>query len=129
MYPLEDGDIFKFSSLKQTLCVLAHCYRLFHNANPSTISIKGSLLVSELKVATVYCVRIVQSQYYGKEIYSLISDNMLPPKSSLHPFIHEDGTMHVGGRLENSQLPFDAKHQFIIPASHCLAILIVNDPT
>ena len=64
------------------------------------------------------------------EISSLTADKSLPAKSnlySLHPFLHEDGTLHVGGRLENSQLPFNAKHQFIIPASHRFAMLITND--
>ena len=110
--------------------MLAYSCRIFHNVNPNTISNKGSLLVSELKIATIYCVRIVQAQYYSKEISSLTSNKALPPKSSLHslhPLIHEDGTLRVGGRLENSQLPFEAKHQFIIPASHCLTTLIISD--
>ena len=41
--------------------------------------------------------------------------------------MHEDGILRFGVRLENSQLPFDTKHQFIGPVSHCLATLIIND--
>jgi hypothetical protein len=80
---------------------------------------------SNVLMATVYCVRIAQSQCYEWEISCLSSGENLPQKSnvrSLYPFIHKDGTLHVGGRLENSLLPFDAKHQFIIPSSHRLAI-------
>ena len=33
----------------------------------------------------------------------------------------------MGGRLRNSHLPYDAKHQFIVPPSICLATLIISD--
>ena len=127
---MEDADIFKFSSLTRTLLVLAYCHRFTNNANPNATSIEGALRTSELSMAVIYCIRIVQSQYYNKEISSLTADESLPAKSSLHPlhpFLHEDGTLRVGGRLENSQLPFNAKHQFIIPVSHHFAMLITND--
>ena len=85
---------------------------------------------SNVLMATVYCVRIAQSQCYEWEISCLSSGENLPQKSnvrSLYPFIHKDGTLHVGDRLENSLLPFDAKHKFIIPSSQCLSDLVIHD--
>ena len=63
---LEDWGIFKLSTFKRTIRVLAYCYIFFHNSNPNNVPNVGSLLLSELTMATVYCVRVAQSQFYEK---------------------------------------------------------------
>ena len=56
--------------------------------------------------------------------------NRLIPKTSgivnLDPELH-NGVLRVGGRLRNSHLPQNAKHQIILPKDHHVSTLIVKD--
>lgn len=42
----------------------------------------------------------------------------------LNPFLDDDGMVQVGGRLQNSLLPYDAKHPVILGKSHVAWLLI-----
>jgi hypothetical protein len=44
----------------------------------------------------------------------------------LHPFIDKEGLLRVGGRLQQSTLPYQAIHQMSLPASHHFTRLIVS---
>ncbi|XP_068140048.1 uncharacterized protein [Drosophila tropicalis] len=46
--------------------------------------------------------------------------------SKLSPFVDEDGIVRVGGRLERSQLPADAKHPVVLPKQHRLVELLLK---
>jgi len=37
---------------------------------------------------------------------------------TLHPFIDKEGLLRVGGRLQQSTLPYQTKHQIILPLNH-----------
>lgn len=41
----------------------------------------------------------------------------------LNPFLDDDGMVQVGGRLQNSLLPYDAKHPVILGKSHVAWLL------
>ncbi|GFU68160.1 DUF5641 domain-containing protein [Trichonephila clavipes] len=45
----------------------------------------------------------------------------------LHPFIDEHGLVRVGGRLQNSQLPFNSKHPIILPSQHSISELLIKE--
>ncbi|GFX12791.1 hypothetical protein TNCV_3437651 [Trichonephila clavipes] len=65
-----------------------------------------------------------------EEIRSIKKQISLPPKSplrSLHPFIDEHGLVRVGGRLQNSQLPFNSKHPIILPSQHSISELLIKE--
>jgi hypothetical protein len=54
-------------------------------------------------------------------------ERLPPPAPSRHfPFIDQEGIIRVGGRLQQSTLPYQAMHQIILPASHHLTKLIVS---
>jgi len=44
---------------------------------------------------------------------------------TLHPFIDKEGLIRVGGRLQQSTLPYQTIHQIILPTNHHLTKLIV----
>jgi len=44
----------------------------------------------------------------------------------LDPFIDEQGLIRVGGRLENSTLPFEVKHRIVLPRSSQVTDLIID---
>jgi len=43
----------------------------------------------------------------------------------LYPFLDKEGYLQVGGRLQHSHLPYDSKHQLILPPAHHITELIV----
>lgn len=46
---------------------------------------------------------------------------------NLNPFMDNNGILRVGGRLENSQLPYNSKHPMILPYESHLTKLIILD--
>jgi hypothetical protein len=45
---------------------------------------------------------------------------------TLHPFIDDQGILRVGGRLQESDLPYHVIHQVILPPRHHFTKLIVS---
>jgi hypothetical protein len=43
----------------------------------------------------------------------------------LHPFLDKEGYLRVGGRLQHSHLPYDSKHQIILPPTHRITELFI----
>ncbi|GFU98883.1 DUF5641 domain-containing protein [Trichonephila clavipes] len=75
-------------------------------------------------VFSVYCTNDIIDMF---EIKCLKLKKSLPrknPLAALCPFIDEDGLIRVGGRLQNAQLQYDAKHPIILPNRHKLSSLI-----
>ena len=71
---------------------------------------------------------MVQSVSFPSELACLQRSSEVPPTSSiaqLSPYLGEDGLVRVRGRLQESNLSFDAKHPVIVPNGH-LALLIVR---
>ncbi len=68
--------------------------------------------------------RLAQGDRFGEWIDALSKNSdMKFPKSrawiaSLAPFLDVDGVLRVGGRLRYADLPFDARHQFLLPTRH-----------
>jgi hypothetical protein len=45
---------------------------------------------------------------------------------NLTPFLAPDGLLRVGGRLQNSDLPYSSRHPILLPRHHHLSMLIVR---
>ncbi|XP_062700173.1 uncharacterized protein LOC134284839 [Aedes albopictus] len=74
--------------------------------------------------------RAAQYAAYKPKLELWQKGNELPPKhklSALHPFLDSQGTMRVGGRLQNSAYPYDVKHPVILPANHKVTELLLRD--
>lgn len=94
----------------------------------------GSILVpltpTELENAKYFWVLQSQSTAFCSEIETLKGNKQLSrhhPLNRLTPFIDRNGTLRVGGRLENSLLSYDNKHPFILSQHSTLATLIISD--
>lgn len=70
--------------------------------------------INELREATKVIVRVVQNQGLAEEVQRVLSKEPCKYIENLSPFL-EDGLLRVGGRLRNSKLPYEAKHQWILP--------------
>lgn len=68
----------------------------------------------------------VQSFYFCKELPSIASNNCSKVLLKLHPFIDQHGLVRVGGRIRNSNLPYESKHPILFPKDSHLSRLIVH---
>ena len=86
------------------------------------------LTVIELNAAFLYCARFSQQSFF-KDIGTLRAGRCVPRGStlrSLMPFLHEDGTLRVGGRLDAARLTYAEKHPVILPKNSRLAELLID---
>ncbi|GBM11927.1 hypothetical protein AVEN_209626-1 [Araneus ventricosus] len=70
---------------------------------------KGPLTSEELSEAEHYLIKQCQFEVFSAEVTPMMSGDNISNKSkilNLSPFLDNKGVMRVGGRLENSQLPY-----------------------
>ncbi|GFT20417.1 integrase catalytic domain-containing protein [Trichonephila clavipes] len=98
-----------YSSLTKVIRIFAYCQRFIKNCKKiasqgSSISSSHinttSLTFSETKTAEETIIRWVQDEH---------------------------GLVRVGGRLQNSQLPFNSKHPIILPSQHSISELLIKE--
>lgn len=88
------------------------------------------LTPSEVQRAKQVLVKYTQESHFGKEIECLMKGQTLSKKSKilpLAPFLDKDGVLRVGGRLRNSDLPYNQKHPILLPNHHLFTKLLVHD--
>ncbi|GFX54732.1 integrase catalytic domain-containing protein [Trichonephila clavipes] len=76
------------------------------------------LTADEVKRSTEFLAKIAQLSEFKAEIDALKKGKGVSKTSklkALDPFLDENSLLRVGGRLSNADLPFEAKHQIIIP--------------
>ncbi|XP_039447364.1 uncharacterized protein LOC120426643 [Culex pipiens pallens] len=130
-FTLERYLLDRFSSLRRCTRTLATIRRfLFNLARPKVERLTGPLTPAELKVAGLQLVRLAQHEAFAKEIACLRKSTEVSNKSKLRPlfpFIDRDGTLRVGGRLQNADIPYDMRHPPILPQQHRLTTLVIQD--
>ena len=130
-FPLE-----RFSSFHLAIKVLSWVLRFVNNLKTAVrknISVKENtksenISSEEMRVAEHCIFKMTQREYYGEEVEMLLSGKTLKRGSPLFkfsPFLDNDGLMRVGGRLQMSDVSFDAKHPIILPKCY-LGLLMVR---
>ncbi|XP_048000251.1 uncharacterized protein LOC125237304 [Leguminivora glycinivorella] len=125
---LIDEVLSRFSSLFTLKRVLAYCFRFLRSAKDGKVV--GSLQSAETTAALMFLVKHVQLTSFSVEINQLREDrlNALPKGlRKLSLFIDSQGIVRVGGRLANSPIKFSVKHPILLPRSHRLTILIIDE--
>lgn len=87
------------------------------------------LTSDEIRTAQHYILKQVQDQKFSRDSQQISRKGKVSHRSnlkSLAPFIHTDGLLRVGGRLSQSVLPFDTKHQIILPKEDPITNLIIQ---
>ncbi|XP_075162921.1 uncharacterized protein LOC142235555 [Haematobia irritans] len=90
---------------------------------------KGPLTVQDVRLGTMMLIRMVQRSNFFKEYQALSNKTTVDnssPLISLNPFLDDHGVLRVGGRLNNSNMSFNAKHPTILPKRHPLSESIIN---
>ena len=86
----------------------------------------SNISVQELELAEKYLVRVIQNKHYKMEIVALTNNKRCnAPLQTLNPFL-DNNIIRVGGRLQNSQLEFHAKHPYVLPSKDIIVNLIVD---
>lgn len=85
-----------------------------------------------MKYACITLVKSVQQIHYGEIISKLKHKDKPQTKRSpiiqqLGLYLDDNNLIRCKGRLENTQLPYNAKYPVMIPAESYLATLIVRD--
>ncbi|XP_037959192.1 uncharacterized protein LOC119688592 [Teleopsis dalmanni] len=109
-----------FRYLQRTI---AYVRRVFHRTQSPT----RTLSPKELRDALVFIIKTIQGSEFAKEISDLKQCKAVNSSSQLNtlaPFIDKQGVLRVGGRLEASTLPYDAKHPMVIPYNHSIVKLM-----
>lgn len=125
---ISDEIISDCSSLVR-LCRRIALIRRFIRKCQKKPSDEGFITAREFDEALMTAVKITQNKYFSAEIKQLQGEKTLPKESELKtlvPFIDANDLIRVSGRLENSDLPYDAKHPIIIPKQSHFAQLLVR---
>jgi hypothetical protein len=72
---------------------------------------------------------MVQQISFAQEIRDLTERQEVAANSALkmlHAFVDKEGILRVGGRLQQSAIPYQAMHQMILPLNHHFTKLIVS---
>ena len=119
----------RFSKLNRLIRVIAYCKRFISNCRNSKANRQSTTLsTQELDQALTCCVKTVQVSY-AQEFKELGEKHVVAVNSSLktlHPFLDKEGLLRVGGRLQHYTLPYQIRHQMILPSNHHFSMLIVS---
>lgn len=109
---------------------MAYVFRFVYNCKNKVNRRTGVLTADEMKTADTLITKCVQNDGFADEISTLSIKKSVSRSSkliSLSPFLDEEGLLRVGGRIDKSDLPYDARHQLLLPMKHPVTSLIVLD--
>lgn len=127
----------KYSSFSRLKRIVAYCLRWYkiYRGNKTVKNESATityptkyLLKLELDDAHDCIIQMVQKQHFSKEILYLSQQRQVPNNSKtlcLKPFLDNKRIIRVGGRLRNSNLNYDSKHQILLPKEHFVSELII----
>ncbi|GFV04346.1 integrase catalytic domain-containing protein [Trichonephila clavipes] len=102
--------------------IFSFIFRFINNIKAKESCNKEKYLTAdEVKRSTEFLAKIAQLSEFKAEIDALKKGKGVSKTSklkALDPFLDENSLLRVGGRLCNAYLPFEAKHQIIIPSKH-----------
>ncbi|XP_052752368.1 uncharacterized protein LOC128200991 [Galleria mellonella] len=126
-----DDLLNRFSSLQRALRILAYCFRYIHNLQNPMLKNNCNLSGAEINQAFRFLVRHVQERCFASEFCSLSKEgsslSISKPIRKLSPFLDEHGLLRVGGRLSRGGLTCDVKHPILLPRSHGLTTLVIEE--
>ncbi|GFW38313.1 integrase catalytic domain-containing protein [Trichonephila clavipes] len=102
--------------------IFSFIFRFINNIKAKESCSKEKYLTAdEVKRSTEFLAKIAQLSEFKAEIDALKKGKGVSKTSklkALDPFLDENSLLRVGGRLCNADLPFETKHQIIIPSKH-----------
>lgn len=115
----------RYSCIRRLSRVIGYCLRFIRKPRCT-----GPLSVEELRRAEEKIIVLTQRQSFSEEIHDLKTGSALNSRSKLMPlapFLDERGILRVGGRLQNSDLPFSQKHPILLPKNSHITDLLIRE--
>lgn len=116
---------------KTIALVLRFVNNFIHKYRPDICPINktSTVTMQERMEALHHLIKIEQNSHFSKEIEACKNNTQLKKTKliGLRPFLDGNGLLRVCGRLENSNLPFDAKFPIALPNSGTLINRIISD--
>ena len=112
----------RYSSFNRIRNFIAYCMR-FRTKQ------KGPLKADEIHQAEQILFRFVQNESFPNVSKSIANSKEISKTlniAKLSPFIEEDGTIRVKGRLKHSNLDYNAKHPILLTAKHPVVQLLLE---
>lgn len=88
-----------------------------------------SVTVEDLNEAETAIFKYAQTKFYSVELKNLKEGKNVKSgfMRKLHPFVDNSQLIRVGGRLQNSCIPFNTKHPIILPADCTITKLLMEN--
>lgn len=122
-------DFNRFSNLSRLIRAFAYALRFITKCRKNATSLSSTYLNhDELSNSLKMITKLSQSESFSE--YDILAKKQnLPKKSKLlkfNPFLDNDNLMRVGGRLSNSEFPYEKKHPIILQSTHRFTKLLFN---
>lgn len=107
----------QWSSYFKVCRVLAWMSRFATNMRYGKVLVSDWLTIEELEKAERLVIKALQLMQFGEDIRRIQAGKSVRNNSrvkTLSPFLDEHGIFRVGGRLSNSELPFEAQHPVLL---------------
>ena len=115
------------SNFTRLIRVTSWVFRFVDNCRGG--SSRKPLSVDELTRAERYWITVAQRSVFSEEISCITKNRELPEKGCLvplHPILDLHGILRVGGRGNQSNLPYRTRNPVILPGSHPVTKLLVR---
>lgn len=112
----------KFSYLQNVLAYVLKFINITRKGSPKPF-------VAYRKESLCLIVKDIQSVHFTDELKALLKGNNVGKSSTLStlcPILDRQGIIRVGGRLQNSDRPYDAKHPILLPYKNRIVELMVE---
>lgn len=118
-------DVSDFFKLRRAMAYVARFAEFIISKRKKVT--KGWLTGKEIKRAEGIIVKLVQAEAFHTEIAALLDDKRARHRlCGLNPFLDVDGLLRVGGRIKHAFIPYDSRHQMVLPAKHPVTELLIR---
>ncbi|XP_055633459.1 uncharacterized protein LOC129773830 [Toxorhynchites rutilus septentrionalis] len=119
--------LYKFSSFRKIQRIMGYILRFVANCKKIASERERShLTIRELYQSSEAVIRIIQLTHLGDEIERVIANEPCRRIGNLRP-MYSNGLLRVGGRLSHSKLPFNNRHQIILPDKDPIVRLMIQE--
>lgn len=129
--PSQNIFVERYSNFNKIMRIAALCMRFIHNSRFQMIHKRtGRVSSEEINLALYAIIRSIQEQYFKLEITNLKKDSKVPKQSKikkLNVFLDDKNLLRIGGRLENSELPWEQRHPVLVPNCRLARIIVENE--
>ncbi|XP_044248761.1 uncharacterized protein [Drosophila takahashii] len=115
------------NSFRKLQRIVAYMMRFCYKRNRSSTT---TLCIGELTHARTIILRTIQKIDFACEYKQLVAHKAVDKKSalvSLFPMTGKDSLIRVGGRLEESKLTYNAKHQILLPYNDPIVRMLLRE--